>query len=428
MSLEIGTRLKTLSGNQLTVLKMLGEGGQGWVYEVDYAGERKALKWYKRAALGNDPLAFHRNLKGNIKKGSPAPNFLWPQDLTLPYEKSFGYVMDLRPPEYYEIWQFLLCRVRFSSFKTVIEACMQVVSAFRMMHNQGYIYRDINDGNFFINPKTGDVLVCDNDNVSPSSFDSGIMGKPRYMAPEVVLGKKPNTQSDLYSLALMIYMLLCLNHPLEGKRYLVSGLTEDKKKRLYGSEALFVMDPEDQRNGPHEVVHRNSISVWGCLPDYMKDMFLKAFSRRSLLEQPSARPMEIEWLRALTRFRSEVVVCSCGNESFLNSGRPVPCDSCGKKPAVPNRLVLRDYCLPVIRDTRIYRCQLGTCNADHALDLMAVVEQKAGTGVCGIRNKSGRHWKAVKPGGEQIRIEPEKGLLAQPGTMFRIEDETIRIE
>ena len=30
----------------------------------------------------------------------------------------------------------------------------------------GYSYQDLNDGNFFINPQSGDVLICDNDNVA----------------------------------------------------------------------------------------------------------------------------------------------------------------------------------------------------------------------------------------------------------------------
>lgn len=36
-----------------------------------------------------------------------------------------------------------------------------------MLHRHGYSYQDLNDGNFFINPESGDVLICDNDNVMP---------------------------------------------------------------------------------------------------------------------------------------------------------------------------------------------------------------------------------------------------------------------
>jgi hypothetical protein len=39
----------------------------------------------------------------------------------------------------------------------------------------GYSYRDISFGNLFFDPDTGDVLICDNDNVSANGKDmSGV--------------------------------------------------------------------------------------------------------------------------------------------------------------------------------------------------------------------------------------------------------------
>ena len=79
---------------------------------------------------------------------------------------------------------------------------MNIVTAFRILHNRGYSYQDLNDKNFFVNPQTGDVKIADNDNVAPFGKNMGIMGKPRYIAPEVVVGENlPNTASDRYSLA-----------------------------------------------------------------------------------------------------------------------------------------------------------------------------------------------------------------------------------
>lgn len=69
--LEPGTQIATKSGTKLSIIRFLGEGGQGSVYEVDYGGMRKALKWYKD--LGRDPEAFRQNLEENVAKGSPSP-------------------------------------------------------------------------------------------------------------------------------------------------------------------------------------------------------------------------------------------------------------------------------------------------------------------------------------------------------------------
>ena len=424
-----GFRIKTLFGGTVKVAKYLAEGGQGAVYVVDYNGEKKALKWYKKIALGDSPSAFYDNIKQNIMRGSPSPEFLWPLDITEWVDGTFGYIMDLRPEGYYEVTEFMLRHVKFKSFRTIIDAALQIVSAYRILHNEGYSYLDLNDGNFFINPQTGRVLICDNDNVAPENHETGIKGKPRYMAPEIVMGKnKPNSLSDRFSMSVILYILFCLNHPLEGKRYLVAGLTPAHQEKLYGSEPLFMMDPDDHSNGPHPVVHSNSITMWRCLPDYMRRIFESAFSQKAL-QRPAARPKEIDWLKVLTRFRSEIVRCSCGNEIFIEDGKPCRCDGCGKMAVVPYRLVLSEYSIPAIKDSRVYRCQLGVCDANDALNPVAhIVEKKDAPGVFGIRNKTDRRWDAVTTKGVARKVAPDEVIPVKPGITFTIEDEKIIIE
>lgn len=424
-----GFRIKTLFGGTVKVAKYLAEGGQGAVYVVDYNGEKKALKWYKKNALGKNPTAFYDNIKQNVMRGSPSPEFLWPLDVTEWVDGTFGYIMDLRPEGYYEVTEFMLRHVKFKSFRTVIDAALHIVSAYRILHNEGYSYLDLNDGNFFINPQNGQVLICDNDNVAPEGTDTGIIGKPRYMAPEIVLGKnKPNSLSDRFSMSVILYILFCLNHPLEGKRYLVPGLTAAHQEKLYGSEPLFMMDPDDHSNGPHPVIHSNSITMWHCLPDYMRKIFESAFSQKAL-QRPAARPKEIDWLKVLTRFRSEIVRCSCGNEIFIEDGKPCRCDGCRKMAVVPYRLVLSEYSIPAIKDSRVYRCQLGVCDANDALNPVAhIVEKKDTPGVFGIRNKTDRRWDALTTKGVARKVAPDEVIPVKPGITFTIEDEKIIIE
>lgn len=151
-SLAVGTVIKTKYGGSIKVEKYLAEGGQGEVYVVACNGgkEKKALKWYKTAALGKDPRAFYENIEENIKRGSPDKAFLWPEDITEWTDGTFGYVMGLRPSSYHEITEFMLCNVRFKSFRTVVDAALRIVSAYRILHNAGYSYQDLNDGNFFV--------------------------------------------------------------------------------------------------------------------------------------------------------------------------------------------------------------------------------------------------------------------------------------
>lgn len=108
--------------------------------------------------------------------------------------------MKLRPKDYYEFGQYLLARAKFKSFEAMVNAAMKICEGFKALHLSGLSYQDLNDGNFFIHPETGDVLICDNDNVAPEGVTSGILGKARYMAPEVVTGKLCliNIQTDTH--------------------------------------------------------------------------------------------------------------------------------------------------------------------------------------------------------------------------------------
>ena len=171
-----GQVIKMTSGKECRVLKELGEGGQGYIYKVRYEGKDMALKWYKMDKIA-DKGKFYRNLQNNIKKGAPTKAFVWPVELTVPIDGGFGYLMDLIPDGYAEFKHYLLADVHFSGIKALINAALGLIDGFEKLHNAGFSYQDLNDGNFSIHPETGDVLICDNDNVSEYGDNSGIAGK-----------------------------------------------------------------------------------------------------------------------------------------------------------------------------------------------------------------------------------------------------------
>lgn len=432
--LSSGYRINTLLGKEAVIEKWLGEGGQGDVYAVQYGGERKALKWYKPCGMGKNPQAFYENVKDNVMRGSPSPEFLWPQDVTEWKDGVFGYIMDLRPDGYYEVSDFMLTNVRFTSYKTIIDAALHIVSAYRILHNIGYSYQDLNDGNFFINPKNGKVLICDNDNVAPDGRKTGIIGKPRYMAPEIVMGlRDPYNLSDRFSMSIILFILFCLTHPLEGKRSLVPAMSPELQEKLYGSEALFIMDPEDRSNAPDPKIHRNMRAVWPCLPAYMQEIFLKAFGQDAM-KNPNARPAELEWVNALVRFRSEIEQCQCGNEIFTEDGAPCVCECCRRKLSIPFRLRFQEYAIPEYAipgtpGSRIYRCQVGSCKLDEVLKPVGlVVSKKDDPSLIGIRNMTDKSWNAETPSGKSKRVMPGEVIPMKAGITFTIHDEKIKIE
>lgn len=99
-------------GEEATVISELGNGGQGTVYKVSLNGKEYAMKWYHKPQKQD----FYNNLKNNVSKGTPDKSFLWALYLTeKAKDDTFGYLMELRPPEYKDFGQFLLAKERFGN-------------------------------------------------------------------------------------------------------------------------------------------------------------------------------------------------------------------------------------------------------------------------------------------------------------------------
>lgn len=396
-----GQRIKTVTGGELEVIQKLGEGGQGIVYKVSYNGRQLALKWYFGNKL-RDPDKFYRNIQNNIRQGAPTKAFLWPLEITEYFEGSFGYLMELRPSEYKDFSLFLLAKARFANINAIINAALCITNGFRELHNRGYSYQDLNDGNFFVNPQTGDVLICDNDNVAPYGENLGIAGKCRYMAPEVVMGKKrPDNHTDRFSLAVVLYMLLFLNHPLEGKRTMCPCLTEEHERRFYGSEPVFVWDPANDSNRPVRGVHANEVKLWPVYPEFVRKTFQKAFSHEVMVgNDTSHRVIEKEWQEVFTALRDVTVRCSCGEETFIDPAQAKSnCVNCGKSMDRPLMLKVKKYNVALMPGKKLHACHVQYDSDDFRAVKGEVVSSRNNPALLGLRNCSGSTWEGILPNG-----------------------------
>ena len=394
-----GQRIKTVSGGELEVIQKLGEGGQGVVYKVNYNGKPLALKWYFGNKLNNADK-FYRNIQNNIKQGTPTGAFLWP--FTEYFEGSFGYLMELRPPEYKDFSLFLLAKVHFANIEALINTALCITNGFRELHNRGYSYQDLNDGNFFVNPKTGDVLICDNDNVAPYGENLGIAGKCRYMAPEVVMGqKRPDSHTDRFSLAVVLYMLLFLNHPLEGKRTMCPCLTEELERKFYGSDPVFVWDPANDANRPVRGVHTNEIKLWPLYPAFVRKTFEKAFSHEVMVGNDTThRVIEKEWQEVFTTLRDLTIKCSCGSETFIDpSQQSCRCINCGKSIERPPILKVKKYHAALAPGKKLYACHVQYDSDDFKEAKGEVISSRNNPSLLGLRNDSNNTWEAILPNG-----------------------------
>lgn len=408
-----------VSGKSATIIKELGRGGQGIVYLVEVDGEQKALKWYLNAPDDK----FYRNLEHNIVSGAPSDAFLWPKDLTEKQQGSYGYIMRLRPKNYYEFGNFLLAKVSFKSFSAMLSAAMKICNGFMMLHRFGYSYQDLNDGNFFIDPSSGDVLICDNDNVMPQGEKSGIMGKTRYMAPEIVAGGIPDKYSDRFSLSVILFMLFYANHPFEGAKVVACPcMTESYEKRFYGSEAVFIYDPNDTSNLPVRGIHQNVIRRWPVMPKLLRDTFIQEFNQEKL-KNPNTRMIEQNWEKIISQVRDSLIVCQhCGEETFVDTSLPsYKCMNCSKDNDLTKKLMFANRSLPLLNKCFIY------IDNDNVPDGIVTVDN---TGFLLIKNISTESWTVETPSGKIKTVEPQDILPVKEGLKinFRIHNMQYKAE
>ena len=373
-----------------------------------------ALKWY---IVENTP-AFYANLENNVKTGAPCDTFLWPLAISCPNQYgSFGYVMKLRPKNYEEISSFMLAKAKFASPDVLIEAALQICSAFQKLHIVGLSYQDMNDGNFFINPETGDVLICDNDNVAPNKVNMGIVGKSGYMAPEIVEEEAmPDRYTDYFSLGVILFILFYLNRPFEGRRVMACPcLTEDTEKQLFGKGCIFIMDPTNDSNRPDPRFHKNVMRRWPYFPRILRETFIKAFSRDAILD-PTKRIMDRTWQQVLLQLRSQFVVCPiCGNKTFIAPDSPVSqCLRCHNNISRPVILRMGNYRIPLLEGQKIYRCQSLASMSVNLSEVSGVVIKNLNTGKLGIKNTSGVTWAVTLSNGDVKNVEDGRGLPAIP--------------
>ncbi len=416
----IGARLRTKNDRIVIIEKELGAGGQGTVYLVSYDGQPKALKWYHTKVFKTPEKLddFYRNVSANVEKGSPSPEFLWPEDVTEIKNGSFGYIMALRPPRFQELSKLLIGRkVRFKNYAVRLDAMLNLVSAFRILHNQGYAYQDLNDGNFFFDPDTGECLICDNDNALYQGNHTGILGKQRYMAPEIVLGQKmPDKHTDRFSMSVILFMMFVALHPLEGQYSTPPCMTEEHERLFYGKKPLFIFDPADTRNRPNPALAAHSQLVWEALPDYVQGAFIASFSKPCMTYDPQLdrygkpRILERDWMSIISRFRSSVFTCACGNEMIVNQ-LPAWCPLCSREIPIRNRLQMKKHALLLHPGVRIIRCQVEDCLDREALmPVLTVHAREDRPGIYYITNDSHAVWKCVTTKGQAVDLPPRESM------------------
>lgn len=414
------------SGMACTVEQFLGGGGQGEVYRATIGGAPVALKWYfPHAATPEQRQA----LEMLVQKGPPNDRFLWPLELTsMPSAPGFGYIMPLRDERYSGIADLMKGRVR-PSFRALATAGFGLAHSYLQLHARGLCYQDISFGNAFFDPTTGDVLICDNDNVAiDGQANGGVLGTSGFMAPEVVRHEaRPSAQTDLFSLAVLLFYMFMLNHPLEGKKaesiYYRDDLQE-APRRLYGEEPVFIFDPNDDSNRPVPGWQDVALAYWPIYPQFLRDTFTQAFTA-GIRNPQNGRVVESIWRRVMIQLRDSIVYCPhCKAENFhdvaamrASADQPVRCWACrGTIQSLP-RLRIDKRIVMLNHDTRLYPHHVDSRRLfDFSQPVAAVNRHPTNPHIWGLKNLSGEKWVAFRANGTVRDVEPGRSETLAVGT------------
>lgn len=415
-------RVFSNSGMNIKVVKFLGSGGQGEVYEVLIDNRRFAMKWYF-LQTGTEKQKKLINELVKIKK--PDERFLWPVSVVeIKGRKSFGYLMPLRPTQFSNIVDLMKRRIE-PTFDAVITACVQLADSFHRLHEKGLCYRDISFGNFFFHSRTGDVLICDNDNVTSININgSGVLGTPRFMAPEIVKGNiKPNIQSDLFSLSILIFYMLIMHHPLEGKKEKnIKCFDLPAMTRLYGDNPIFIFDPLNSSNRPVAGYHDNAIVFWPIYTEKIKSLFKQTFVEGAHF--PNKRVTEAVWRDTLINLKNSIMICDCGMENFydvykLKNKIKNKCWSCGKVLVPTSRIRINNEIIVLNMNTKLYGHHLMENEKFRFKKILAeVVPHPKLRDRMGLKNLSKMPWKVKTSNGNHYIIEFGKSFTIENGTLI----------
>jgi serine/threonine protein kinase len=413
-------RLQTESGKKVQIVEFIGDGGQGEVYRCHYENSVEyALKWYFPSNSTHEQLEI---LKVLAKIGSPDHRFLWPIDIVrnLDNRECFGYIMPFRPSNYKSAIK-LLDRSIEPSFHALLTACFQLSDSFLQLHSKGLSYKDISINNVFMEPQTGDILICDNDNCTYEGITySGVGGTPSFMAPEIVRGEAlPNKYTDLYSLSVLLFWFLYIAHPLDGAiEATIRAKDQAAFKKLYGTEPLYIFHPTDERNRPDPEFHSNTIAYHAVYPKNLRDIFERSFTIG--VHEPKNQVEESVWRALFISLRDNIVVCSnCGAELFydiddVRNGRPTRCWSCQHETEVPARMKIGSNIVILNDNVKLYSHHTKGMLYDFSKSTAEISEHPA-LKHKGLKNLSDDIWYVTKSDQSVIQVAPGRSFALENG-------------
>jgi DNA-binding helix-hairpin-helix protein with protein kinase domain len=322
-----GESIFTLDGLQFVVGDEMGRGGQGAVFALSSDEHRCVKVYFEDAESRSERL---RERFEALRKASATESLVLPQAVLR--APATGYIMQrvrgaspMRllavPPRGRDVKEWY---GNGGGLRRRLQLAAQLAHAFQDLHRRGLAYCDLSWENVLVpdvGPPSVRLIDCDNltiDGVPPAK----IVGTDWFMAPEIADRRgRPNTTSDQHALAVLIYHLLTLTHPLLGDAIRASEPDSERNaiagRWLDGSRLPWVDHPDDRRNATRSGLTRTTVHS-RLLRQTFHDVFGEG------LMQPTRRATESRWLDVLGRAIDGTLTCDACRQTFYVTEKSCP--------------------------------------------------------------------------------------------------------
>lgn len=428
---KIGT-----NGDTYVLVKRIGRGGQAEVWK---AQNKKTKVYYAYKEYKHNT----NNIKANIddlikierfkdKNGKVLDDIVLPITIVECGGDSFGYIMELIDLKDFTVVKKAWCG-KYPSCEAICKIVQNFARVFETLHlSYGMCYKDVNEGNVFFNPSTGNIKIIDNDNIGYATKKT-IGGTPGYRAPEVVLGALPDHNSDRFSFAVFVFRLLTGGFPFDGpytEKYCAKNdlTVYDAEKVVYGTKALFVWHPTNRQNSIEQSTDsqkKGQVEYWNKLPDSVKDMFISTFATNLSKDRRAERTTDVDWRDTFYEIEQNLLECPhCGKITFSEAGICFECSGKLKVNVHKHRVVFK------VLSAGERKKEIETFVADvmQAKDvsknlpsgeLFKVLYNKKEQKV-GIKNLSSLAWTVIYVDKTKVECRPRQVAVLETGMMIRI--------
>ncbi|WP_438016137.1 serine/threonine-protein kinase [Sorangium sp. So ce315] len=213
---------ESLPGTPYVVLRLLGQGGMGEVYEVEHRelGRRFAVKVLHRSHAGRLDLSARMRAEARSIARLRHPNLPEVFDLGATAGGRTYFAMELLEGR---DLRTELARLGVVAVPTALGLVLQALSALSLAHAAGIVHRDLKLENLFL-CDDGTLKVLDfgvakllHAGASLTAPDA-LVGTPRMMAPEQCAALPIDPRADIYAMGLVLYELVAGRGPFDELR------------------------------------------------------------------------------------------------------------------------------------------------------------------------------------------------------------------